>query len=770
MYSNYSRSFAAGALMSLSLAASADVSPSAVENLTTEAGPGAEFAEVKEEEKRPTPSKGNRIIEEIIVTAQKREENLMEVPLSVQAFSQETLDARGITDQAGLQLVTPSLSIAETLSYATFFLRGIGSDAFITADPSIVNYLDGVYLPFPSGIIQDVGAVERVEVLKGPQGTLFGRNAVGGAIVTTSKNPDLTKQSTSVLLSYGKYNDRQARVYTSIPLIADSLALGVSVVGKARENYYQHSQSGGEPLIDDRSRAALVKALWVPTDNLRLTLATLMLKLDGSSAAFAVNESPNDVGKLLLIRPQTGFKGDNSFPALHTSHNEVTYGTVVYNGPWFDGKILASRQNLELFSSLDFDGSAVPIAGITTPDFGARVKTGELQLLSNDQSWGAEWLKWTGGVYLFKSVQGLDANLDVVDGIHLSTIAMQKTISTAVYGQASIAFTDWLSLTVGVRRQEEKREVVDSAVGARLPNQSSLTLIDWPAARDSDGKPFPLHAKTVSTKPKVSLEAHPFREDLLVYLSYQEAIKSGVYNAIGLTAPPQYVDPEETTAYEAGFKTTLFDGATRLEGAAFLYDMSDLQTQFLSLTGSGALSFENAGAARIQGVEISVASELLPEHVDGLAVALGATYLDAKYRNYDNAHAFAEVAGVCCVATDNADFTGNRIQRAPEAVIVATISKAWEIGMGTLDAAVDAYYSSQFYFSQQNSASSKQPAYQVYGARVSYLYEPWGTRLTLFGKNLLDERYAASNQQIDFGNLYVLGPPRTFGLRLNWDF
>lgn len=151
-----------------------------------------------------TPSK-NRFVEEIVVTAQKREENAQDVPISVTAFSGDLLEAKGIDDPSKLSSVTPGLTYNIATGFTFIYIRGIGSDAFLTADPSVASYIDGVYYPFSSGLSQSFGKVERVEVLKGPQGTLFGRNSTGGAISITTETPS-TSFNGSIETAYSRFN------------------------------------------------------------------------------------------------------------------------------------------------------------------------------------------------------------------------------------------------------------------------------------------------------------------------------------------------------------------------------------------------------------------------------------------------------------------------------------------------------------------------------------------------------------------------------------
>ena len=175
----------------------------------------------------------SRMLEEVLVTAQKRAENNQDVPISVTAFSEDTLDALGITSPQDLQRVTPDLTYTTTQGASIIYLRGVGSDAYLMADPSVALYIDDVYFPFAQGLAQSFGAIQSIEVLKGPQGTLFGRNAVGGAVNIHSKSPSLEPEA-SVQFSYESYDTQSLRLYGSYP-ITEQLAISVSAFQNSSE-------------------------------------------------------------------------------------------------------------------------------------------------------------------------------------------------------------------------------------------------------------------------------------------------------------------------------------------------------------------------------------------------------------------------------------------------------------------------------------------------------------------------------------------------------
>lgn len=735
------------------------------------------------------PRSGSRLIEEIVVTAQKREENLMDVPISAAAFSADMLDAKGIIDPKDLPLATPGLTLGSTAGFTVTYLRGVGSDAFLMADPSVALYIDGIYFPFAHGLAQNFGAIERVEVLKGPQGTLFGRNAVGGAINVISKSPDFHDAETEVQVSYANYDDLQTRAHVNVPL-TDAFALSVSALYTSADNY-RDGMAGGKPLPKEISRGARVKLRWAPVETLDLTLAGFKLRQSGVNTMFATNSDPSLIGQAAGIRPQTGYDGVvDSDDVFFSLDNTVIYGQAVLNTDWFDVKLLGSDQDVQSSSGYDFDGSPIPLVSFVAERQFADVQSAEIQFISNDSSWGADWLKWIVGGYYFKSRQGFDpvilsvAGIDLgqgqvfgidlpdnlfdnlsrllsplplgLDGLptgQIDAFGIIDTKSTAGFVQATTSVTDWFSFTLGARYQVEDREIFRSQ--SLLHNTQVAINLNGAGLAD----------QTTSLKPKASLE---FRlpDDSLLYFSFQQAIKSATYNVINIYDQADYVKPEKMDAYELGLKTKLFDGLMTLSAAAFEYKIKDLQVQFLSLLQGGAVTFENAGGARVRGVDFDTTVQLFPELVDDLVVTAGGAYLDAVYTDYRGASGFNEATGILTV---NNDYSGNRITRTPRFSGSLGLSKTYAVVNGSLELGADYYYNSGFYYLAQNGRY-EEPAYALLGLRVSYLFEPWNLRVTAFGKNVADEKYNYSRFSTDFGQFDAVAPPATYGMRLNWSF
>jgi iron complex outermembrane receptor protein len=483
----------------------------------------------------------------------------------------------------------------------------------------------------------------------------------------------------------------------------------------------------------------------------------------------------------------------------------VVYGKVAVMTNAFDVKLLGSHQDIQQASDYDFDGSPLPLAAFESKKQYGDITTGELQFLSNSDSWGSDWLTWIAGGYYFESTQGFDpvvlqvaetdlsrgqvlgmvlpdSLLSLVQPLYESGLPIPSgvinvtnevyTESVAGFMQVSAAMTDWMSLTVGGRYQSEKRTLVEStaqADGTPIAIQSFGTDRQ-PALRMGtvDGG----NSRTIrSFKPKVSLDFRPeaawLGESPLLYLSWQEALKAAAVNSVKIYDAPNFVEPEKLTAYEAGFKTSLLDGLVRLSAAVFYYDISNLQVQFISLLQGGTVTFENAGGAEIKGADFDATISLLPELIDGFVMTLGGAYLDSQYTDYDHASGFGPVTGLL---TTNNDYAGNQIARTPKFSGTLGLSKIFNVPGGTLEAGGDIYHNSGFYYSAQNEDFTEEDAYTVVGARVSYLYEPWHLRLTAFGRNLTDEYYNIARFPTDFGTSDSRAAPRMYGLRLNWDY
>jgi len=282
----------------------AEASPEMLETI-----PLAAEAPAPVETARPT----SRLIEEIVVTAQKREEAIHDVPISIQAFTADKLDVLGVRDVQNLPLITPGLTVTTQVAYTSTYIRGVGSDAFLLADPSVATYYDGIYQPFPNGLVQDFGAIERVEVLKGPQGTLFGRNAVGGAINIINRAPNLDEFELSIQTSYETHSMSKTRGYVSIPLFGMA-AISLSGVYNDGE-YHVDGTAAGKPLPNIRAKGGRVQLRVQPAEWMELQLTGFKVENDGPTTSYTPNAHPYAVLGAVIPRqdPYAGAVDEDLF-------------------------------------------------------------------------------------------------------------------------------------------------------------------------------------------------------------------------------------------------------------------------------------------------------------------------------------------------------------------------------------------------------------------------------------------------------------------------
>ncbi|MGQ0700357.1 MAG: TonB-dependent receptor [Panacagrimonas sp.] len=753
--------------------------------------------EAASDEPAAAPRVRNRLVEEIVVTAQKREENLQDVPISIQAFSGDAMAARGVENTYQLGQVVPSLQFTDVAGFTLIFMRGIGTDNFIpSADPSIATYIDGIYVPQGHTAAQSLGNVERVEVLKGPQGTLFGRNATGGAISVVTREPG-DEFEASLEGEFGNFSNRQIKGSITVPL-TEWLSVSGAALYKTIDNYYTATRFD---LPETQSEAYRTKISIRPTDNLSLNLTAYNTKQTGYSSTFGNNTDPTLIGRIAVIVPAE----DNYFSDTDLNHppdkatQDLYYGNATWSLPWLDLKLLGSHQEIITGpATIDFDGSGVPIAAFDALNEFSKLDTWELQFLSNANTPGAEKFKWVAGLYYLDSTAGFDpAHLRVapqalqslvglaedfgipvpevignifdavaelpitdntplsVDGITVEFAGVLGTESYSAFAQGTYFFNDYWDLTLGGRYQTEDRFLTKSETGVTIPGTNvDVTPINF-RLPSSTAKNF---------SPKVVLTAHP-REDALVYLSYGVGFKSGTYNVVNIYTPPNYIEPEKVTSYELGAKVDFFNGLLRVNGAIFYNEITDLQSGFVSVLSGGAVQFINAGSATTQGVEFDGTLIPFPEADPGLAISFNAAYVDAKYDDFDPCPGFREGSGIYAA---NLNCSGNEIVRSPKTSGSIGLVQAVQLQSGTVEFAVDNYYNSGFYYDAFNTV--EEDAYSTLSSRVSYLYDRWKLRLTVFGKNLLEEAYHIQQFQSDFGLTKTLAAPREYGLRVNWDF
>ncbi len=761
--------------------------------------------------RRPT----SRLVEEIVVTAQKREERLQDVPVSVQAFSQEKLDVLGLQSIQDLQRATPGFTVTTAASFNIVFLRGVGSDAFLPGvDSSVPFYLDGVPLLAIQGSSDTLGRVERVEVLKGPQGTLFGRNSTGGAIniVTPDPGPEFMAD---VKMELGNWNTRNVTAYVNAPL-TDGIAFNLSGFNNERDNNITQESSccgGGVPVY---ARGGRLKLGFEMGSAFTLTLNGTYQEVssNGGLAFQLVRPAPILSAGGLVLTPDPAFDRniniDGPFGAANKSW--LYGGTLLYSGSAFDSKLIYAKQHIESpYVYGHFDGAPQPLVSAEVPNGGQNMDqdTIEWQFLSNAGSPFSDSFTWVGGLFYLKSLGGfkpitfsvgpnilqtllpgggglqLQSFLDglltrlgltplLSTGLTLANSGLIYSESYSAYAQGTYTVTDSIDFTAGIRYQIEERKLLDSGTEVILgANGGSVPLPVPQGARET--------LKPKQTSLRFALQWKPFGPDDQLYASWARGYKSPTYNTVNLLGniigTMVEIKAERVDTAELGVKTNLLDGALQLNAAAFYTVQKNPLSSNVNITSGGIANFTNAGEAVIKGVDGDFLLLPMPNMNPGLALTGGFSYLDAIYTSFVNGRGFDDETGLGfgggLANTPARDLSGNRIPRVPEWSWTLGINQRIDGNSGrhALEMGASAAYTSDMYFLPQNSELSKRDPVTLFNAHLSYFYVPWNIELTAYCNNLTDELFVDTAFVTDFGTALIANDdPRMYGLRFKWSF
>ncbi len=741
--------------------------------------------------------------DEIQVTARKREENLQTIPISIAAFTGENLESRAVRSLRDVGDLAPNVdfSISNGLggatSEATVYIRGIGQiDTALFSDPGVGIYVDGVYLARAGGSVLDLLDLERVEILRGPQGTLFGKNTTGGAIslITRKPGPDRTFD---VDLTVGENNRLDLRASASLPL-TDRAFLTVAAASTDRDGFSE-SLANGDRLNDDNREAFRSSLRWLPTEN---------MVVDVCAEVSREREKAGDQTLLALVsEPLIDFYntvlGENGFTpisdefitgdfrqsyATAESRNNGNVGGATVTMTWTSGAIdltsISAYREIEFDVASDGDGSPVPLA--------------ERSFLQNQEQLSQEIhvsgqafedrLSWlVGGLYftessnedsvlsvlgnLFEALEaapgpvyappgapgflcspgppppnvpcfggaGNPANFGFFFGAGDFERIVLETDSWALFGEGTYSLSDRLSATFGLRytfevkRFDFFRDPGNGGSDVVLANQD-----DWDAL-----------------SPRFSL-AYQLTDDALIYASAARGFKSGGFNGRPqerLALDP--FDPETVWSYELGWKTDFASDRLRLNGAAFYNDYRDIQfSASLNIDGTPFFVIQNAGKAEVQGFELELSAR--PWRDFDLAAGLG--YIDTQYTELDN--------------VDGATLDGV-IPKTPEWTFNISPQVDFPVkGGGTVSLRADYRYRSEVFNDITNTPLIAQDGYGLVGARIAWASQSTKLDVALFGTNLADEQYLEHGFfAAAFGTAVgVSGRPREWGITVRRRF
>lgn len=712
------------------------------------------------------------MLEEIIVTAQKRAEKLQSVPVTVAAFDKSILNAAGVARIDDISRMTPNVYMGNFApSKVQVYIRGVGSRQFdIGSEPSVGVFVDDVYMGRIHNIFSNMLDVERVEVLKGPQGTLYGRNTIGGAIniITAEPTNDLEADFKAGIGNYDAYFGEAA---ISGPIVADRLMARVAARYTKRDGYLKNLATGGTALGEDQI-VVRGKLRYESGDAFSLTL-TGEYNRDDPPGQQGKTEGPD----IFLRSPVVPLVTATSDPlADFYTYDPILTREVAHfsaKANWSNDNVsvvsVTGYRDSDLYEFTDADSTILDIYTHTVDEQSEQF-TQELRISSTPEgslSFGGRvhWL--VGGYYLHdKSLRSdiftlgshsLPAFLYFLQGgtdTIINTMTLDaKTESYAAFGEITISLSPSLNFTAGIRYSRDKKNGIYTG-DTNIPG----TLLIFAAFA------FEMNRTWDSVDPRFTLDYH-ITDDVMAFITYSTGFKGGGYQwAVTDPLVAQSVfDPEEVKYYEVGLKTQWFDRRLTVNVAAFYNDYKDLQVQRIveSSTGGATGVITNAANSTIKGVEVEMQARPTAE----LLLSLGYGYLSAKYDDY--------------IFNDLVDFSDTRMVRTPKHTINAAVDYTQALGKtGELNFRTDWSYSSHFFHEPGEAVipaprpGVRESGYHLVNMRLSYLAGQF--RLTGYMNNVFDKHYrqaVLSYPAIGDNPGQVLGypaRPRMYGVELAW--
>lgn len=680
-------------------------------------------------------------LEEVTVTAQRREQSLQDVPVAVTAFDAEALAKSGAATIVDLQRAIPNTTLQVsrgTNSTLTAYVRGIGqADPLWGFEPGVGLYVDDVYFARPQAGVLDVYDVERIEVLRGPQGTLYGKNTIGGAIKYVTKRmtgePEL-----SIKGAVGSYSQRDLTISGQLPLIDDKLYIGASVARLERDGFGTFLQSGDENYNKD-VLAARISLEWTPSEDVFVRFAADKTN-DDSNAKGGHRLTPS-----VLIPTEANPSDIYDSNSDMSTDNEVKSSGVSLTVEWeindsLTLKSISSYREGETYTNIDFDNTS--LASLHVPAiYDDNQTTQELQL-----NYSSDVVNIVGGLYYYKgnASGAFDVLLGAFDSgansqFNALTAGNVDTKSLAAYVHASMDLTEDLSLTLGGRyTKDEKDATVYKAL--QFVNGSSSRLGGQTLSTLSVATDYSNGDSWSKFSPRVSLD-YRINDEVMFYASYSEGFKSGGFDMRGDAVKlPETVDgyaPETVETWELGTKTELFDSRLRLNAAIFTSDYQDVQLTVQESADGGSnfvSAVLNAGKATIQGAEIEALAQLAP----ALTAQFTFGYIDAE---------FDEILSGGVNVADQWAFA-NTPKRS--ASLSLTYAHEMDTG-GAITATVSGSYRDKTQIFPQVASAIDEEAYSLFDASVVWDSADEHWTVGLYGKNLSDKEYRVGGY--NFANL-----------------
>ena len=717
------------------------------------------------------------VLEEIVVTARKREQSIQEVSMSITAFSGEQLEESRIVNAQDLSWYTPGLFATGSRGDADplYTIRGIGlNDAFSNNNPTVGVYINEVNQPFTPMMSFQLFDLDRVEVLKGPQGTLYGRNTTGGAINVFSRRPG-DEVNGYLRGDFGNYDRFELEGAVGGPF-SDQAGGRIAVYTTQQNDGWITNAFNGQK-IGELDQTALRGTLeWTPNDDLGLMLIGYYAEDKSDSAArehvgfldgaFSPNlcqaaiEGRRDETQCVSFLGYSDPSSDR-----YTVENSSIYGQDA-EGDTFGFTLAADWQigNMALSSVTGYsdydrvyteDSDGTPIVMIDTQSTSRiDVFSQELRLTSSTDT----GLDWVIGVYYTDDEMFFDFQQALDEHVFLTRVSQNFTQSTtawALFGYATLPVTDRLSLVGGLRYTDEEKDFDyfgfdhDPFGTTQMP---AFGVVPVPEYQDSIS-----HDDWTG---EFGVE-YQVADDSMVYANVSKGFKSGGYKgAISFTeAELEPFEPETLYAYEAGIKSTLAEGTLRINAAGYYYDWEDFQAFVTEIRGGvPVLVLSNAGDAEVLGIEV----DILWQPTDRLQFGAGGNWMDTEITKYN-------------AIPGTGDNSGNKLANSPDLMFNARGRYEFPVGGSGWRSfvAADAMYRDDIYFSLGNNGQNSQESFWLWNGRIGIVSPDQHWDISIWGKNLGDEFYITQSYD-NTGGIFpsqnFLGMPRTYGVSAKYSF
>jgi iron complex outermembrane receptor protein len=717
-------------------------------------------------------AKESAALEVIIVTAQKRSESLQETPIAISAFSSTMLDERGITDVESLVSAVPGMHFSQAGSNTRITLRGIGTEqTTVTGDPGVAFHVDGVYQARASASSALFYDLERVEVLRGPQGTLYGRNATGGSINLISKRPE-SEAGGEFELQIGNYDHKRVRGVFNVPLIEDKLLFRISGQQEKRDGFYENLTQGVDDLEDRDSLNLRTQLLYTPTDTFD---ALLSVNYSSDKGAGEANKGLGDYpistnfSKFINIYYAGATPNPSDTREIRTNANAYRNNSgkgASLTLDWDLGSTtlqsISAWQELVVDTFSDADFSDVDIINENRFQDSSQYSQ-ELRLSSAGEGpweWvtGLYWLSEESNVSYWLNDQGaglsslkhprfgvnifptIDVGLD--NPAYFGNKSTIESDSVGAFVQTSYSITEDVKLTAGLRYSEDEKstDVSRKEFAGQLEdfsNQDSWSKLTWKLGTDWQ-----------------------VTRDNMVYASVSTGFKSGGFLQ---QKDAESYDEEEILAWEFGSKNRFFEDRLQANITAYSYEYTDMQLRTIRELTSVVT---NAGESEIKGIEL----ELLARPIENLELSAALAYTDAKFVTYFDDDPLDDIP-----KTSPLDLSGNDLARSPDSSVNLLAAYTWELSSGRLRSSINYHWSDDVYFSSYNRDDLDfQESYHKTDASLTYYSADDLWYITLSAQNLGDVEVAS---QINPGDPSLGGinrvewqTPRMYKLSVGYHF